>query len=192
MIKKICSLIFSLQGWTFQSSIPDELRSFVFIGAPHTSNKDFIAAMALAHRIKRNAHFVIKKQWMRFPLNWFFKPMGAIGLDREILKSSGAASNTDIMAALFKQYHELVLMISPEGTRSGNSQWKTGFYYIAQKAGVPIVCGYADYQKKLAVLGPVIYPSDFEKDMRTIMDFFRGRVGANPQNFKLDERFDHR
>lgn len=189
MIKPLCSFLFGLSGWTFKNSVPEELRSFVFIGAPHTSNYDFVPAMAVAHRMQRNARFVIKKEWLRFPLNFFFKPLGAIGLDREALKNSKTASNTDVMAALFKQGPELVLMISPEGTRSPNSKWKTGFYYIAQKAGVPIVCGYADYQKKEAGTGLIIYPSDFEQDMKAISDFYRGKTGARPEKFLLDERF---
>lgn len=191
MIKKLCALIFKSTGWTFHNKIPDELRSFVFIGAPHTSNYDFIPAMAVSYFLNRNARFVIKKEWLRFPLNFFFGPIGALGLDREALKASKNGSNTDVMAALFKDQAELVLMISPEGTRAPVKKWKTGFYYIAQKAGVPIVCGYADYAKKEAGVGLIIYPENFEKDMQVITDFYRGMSGAKPLNFALDERFDH-
>lgn len=188
MIKSLCTLVFKASGWKFENKIPDELKSFVFIGAPHTSNHDFIPAMAVAQLMRRHARFVIKDDWMKFPMNLIMKPAGAIGLNRRELKS-GTASNTDIMAKLFKDYEELVLMISPEGTRKPNPNWKTGFYYIAQKAHVPIVLGFADYRKKVAGMGLVIYPSDFEKDMRTIMDFYRDISGHNPGNFKLDARF---
>lgn len=190
MIKQICTLIFKASGWTFKNSIPEDLRSFVFIGAPHTSNHDFVPAMAVSYLLKRNARFVIKKEWLRFPLNLFFGPIGALGLDREALKGAKNGSNTDVMAALFKDQKELVLMIAPEGTRSPNRKWKTGFYYIAQKAGVPIVCGYADYAKKEAGVGLIVYPQDFDKDMQAITDFYRGMSGAKPNNFLLDERFD--
>jgi hypothetical protein len=93
------------------------------------------------------------------------------------------------MASLFKERSEFVLMISPEGTRSPNKHWKTGFYYIAQKAQVPIVLGYANYKTKEAGLGLVLYPQDFEKDMATIMDFYRTMGGKVQSNFLLDERF---
>lgn len=188
MIKSICVLIFKLSGWKFEGHLPDELRSFIFIGAPHTSNHDFIPAMTVAKLMKRNAKFVIKSEWLKFPLNLIMKPAGAIGLDRKRIKD-GSHSNTDSMAKLFKEFPELVLMISPEGTRSPNANWKTGFYYIAQKANVPIVLGYVDFDKKVAGIGPIIYPQNFEKDMAQISNFYRGVKGKNPENFKVDSRY---
>lgn len=188
MLKALCTLLLKAAGWKVNINVPDEVRSFIFIGAPHTSNYDFIPAMALAHLLKRNARFVIKSDWMKFPMNLIMGPAGAIGLDRKKLKSGGA-STTDTMAELFKQFPELVLMISPEGTRSPNPNWKTGFYYIAQKAGVPIALGYADYQKKIAGIGLLVYPTDFENDMKTIMAFYQQVKGQNPENFVLDARY---
>jgi 1-acyl-sn-glycerol-3-phosphate acyltransferase len=188
MLKALFALAFKLSGWTFKTEIPDNLRSFVFLGAPHTSNHDFIPAMAVIYFMRRNAKFVIKNDWMKFPMNLIMKPLGAIGLDRNKLKE-GAQSNTDVMANLFKQYPELVLMIAPEGTRKATSQWKTGFYYMAQKANVPIVLGYADFNRKLAGIGPVIYPTNFEEDMKKIMQFYATIHGKVPNNFILDTRY---
>ena len=175
-------------GWKFVCRIPDDLNSFIFLGAPHTSNHDFIPSMALVHVMARHSRFVIKKEWMKFPMGLIMKPMGGLGLDRDKLKAT-QGSTTDIMAKLFTEHPELVLMISPEGTRKPNSNWKTGFYYIAQKANIPIVLGYADYKKKEAGLGPVIYPTDFDKDMRAIMKFYSGVTAKEPRNFKLDKKF---
>jgi 1-acyl-sn-glycerol-3-phosphate acyltransferase len=189
MIKQVCTFFLKMSGWTFKVDLPEDLRSFVFIGAPHTSNYDFIPTMALIHRIQRNAKFVIKDDWMKFPLNLFLTPAGAIGLDRKKIKELGKASNTDLMAALFHLYPELVLMISPEGTRSPNPTWKTGFYYIAQKAGVPLVLGYADYKKKEAGVADIIYPRNFESDMNQIMKFYQTVQAKKPDSFKLDRRF---
>ncbi len=90
---------------------------------------------------------------------------------------------------LFEEIPDLVLMISPEGTRKPNENWKTGFYYIAQKAGVPIVVGYPDYKKKEAGLGLVIYPTNFDDDMKKINEFYSKCTGAKPENFLLDKRF---
>jgi len=189
MIKFIFSLIFKAIGWKFKNNVPSDLRSFVFIGAPHTSNFDIIPTLAVSHLMHRNAHFVIKKEWLKFPLGIFLKAVGAVGVDRNIAKESKTISYTDVMANLFKERSEFVLMISPEGTRSPNKHWKTGFYYIAQKAQVPIVLGYANYKTKEAGLGLVLYPQDFEKDMATIMDFYRTMEGKVQSNFLLDERF---
>ena len=138
--------------------------------------------------LNRNARFVIKSDWLKFPMNLIMGPAGAIGLDCSKLKE-GTASNTDVMADFFKQYPEIALMISPEGTRGPTTKWKTGFYYIAQKANVPIVIGYADYKNKICGVGPVLYPTGFEKDMRTIMTFYQHIEGHTPENFKLDSRY---
>ncbi|MBA2405009.1 MAG: 1-acyl-sn-glycerol-3-phosphate acyltransferase [Bdellovibrionales bacterium] len=189
MFRLFCFLIFKATGWKFVSNVPDDLRSFIFIGAPHTANYDFIMAMAVSYQMKRNARFVIKKEWLKFPLNLFFGPIGGIGIDRNVLKEDKTISNTDLMADLFKQNSELVIMIAPEGTRSANKTWKTGFYYIAQKANVPLVLGFADYKTKTAGMGMVLYPEDFDKDMMKIMQFYKNMEGKVPENFQLDQRY---
>lgn len=189
MIKFLCSQIFRLQGWTYVNHISQDLTSFVMLGAPHTSNWDFIPAMTVAHRLGKTAKFVIKKEWLKFPAGLVLKPMGAIGVDREKIKSGLVSSSTDQMAQLFKQHVPLVMMIAPEGTRSANDEWKSGFWYVAQKAQVPVVLAFADYATKTAGLARVIYPSDFEKDMREIMAFYRTITPARPHKFKLDKRF---
>lgn len=189
MIRRLFAWYFKLSGWEFVNNIPDDLRSFVFIGAPHTANYDIIPTLSVSHLMKRNARFVIKKEWTDFPLNLFFSPLGAVGLDRQQIKENKTLSTTDVMAKFFSDHEDFVLMISPEGTRSPVKQWKTGFYYIAQKAHVPIVLGFCDYKKKRAGMGMVIYPENFEHDMKKIMDFYREIKGYNPEKFLLDERY---
>jgi 1-acyl-sn-glycerol-3-phosphate acyltransferase len=189
MIKQTIALYFKLSGWNFINNVPDDVRSFVFLGAPHTSNYDIIPTLAVARLMGRNAKFIIKSDWLKFPLNIVLVPLGAIGIDRNKLKQNNRLSHTDTMAQFFKEYSELALMISPEATRGPNPNWKTGFYYIAQKAGVPIVLGFADYARKEAGLGKVIYPSDFAADMKAIMEFYSSIGGRKPENFKLDEKY---
>lgn len=189
MIKQVCTLIFRLSGWKFKNNIPDDLKSFVMIGAPHTSNFDFIPAMAISNLMKRKASFVIKKEWLKFPMGLFFKPIGAIGVDRNPAKGTNSVSYTDMISQFFKDDPNFVLMIAPEGTRSLNKNWKSGFYYIAQKANVPIVMAYADYEKKEAGLGAYFYPENFESDMKRIVSFYMGMKGRNPENFSIDEKF---
>ena len=188
MIKSLFAAYFKLTGWKFVNNVPDDLRSFVFIGAPHTSNHDILPTVAAAHLMKRNARFVIKKEWLRFPANLILSPLGALGLDRAQVKE-GKMSTTDVMARLFTEHKDFVLMIAAEGTRSPVKEWKTGFYYIAQKAQVPIVLGFADYKTKEAGLGLVIYPTNFEEDMRKIMEFFSKIHAHSPEKFLLDHRF---
>jgi 1-acyl-sn-glycerol-3-phosphate acyltransferase len=189
MLKNFITLYFKLNGWKFVDNIPEDLKSFVMLGAPHTSNFDFIPAMAISQLMKRNGKFIIKNEWLRFPMNLILAPMGAIGIDRKKIKEKKTANSTDLIAKLFKEHEELVLMISPEATRSPNPHWKSGFYYIAKKAGVPIVLGYADWAKKEAGLGLVIYPTEFEKDMKLITEFYKNVNAKHPENFKLNEKY---
>ncbi len=189
MVKFICYLIFLIKGWRYQNLLNQEVKSFVMVGAPHTSNWDFVPAMSVAYKSGNKAKFVIKNDWLKFPLNLFFKPIGAIGVDRSRIKTGEVSSTTDVMAQLFKEYKDLVLMIAPEGTRSANSEWKSGFWHIAHKAGVPIVLGFADYKRKIAGLGPVIHTEDFESDMKKIMNFYKTITAADPSKFMLDQRY---
>ena len=88
----------------------------------------------------------------------------------------------DQVAAKFDEYDELVIGISPEGTRKKTSRWRTGFYYIALKAKVPIVMAYLDYENKVCGLGPSIMPTgDIQADFMIIRDFYSGIVGKYPQ-----------
>jgi len=183
------NLVLKLTGWRFVRNIPDDLKSFVMIGAPHTSNYDFFPAMGVSYQLRPYAKFIIKIEWLKPPMGILFKAMGGIGVNRGLIKTGKVASSTDLFANLFKEHNPFVLMISPEGTRSPVDEWKSGFYYIAQKAGVPIVLGYADYKKKEYGLGMVIYPTDFDKDMKAIANFFSTVEGHTPQKFKLDKRY---
>lgn len=187
MLKLICTSVFHLSGWKYVNRIPEDIKSYVFIGAPHTSNHDILPTMVISHKLKGNVRFVIKNQWLKFPMGILFRHLGAIGVDREKIHSGATKNTTELIASLFSQIPELVLMIAPEGTRKPTRRWKSGFYHIALKAGVPIVLGYVDYQKKETGLGKVIYPTEYETDMRTIVDFYKNIHGKNPENFLLPD-----
>ena len=121
---------------------------------------------------------------MFFPMNLILKFFGVIPIDRK--KKAGGLSKknsmVDAMVQLFQEREELVIMITPEGTRKYVPRWKTGFYHVAKRANVPIVLGYLDYKKKHAGIGPVVVPGeDIDKDLDTIMDFYRGVKGKFPE-----------
>ncbi|MFZ4713307.1 MAG: 1-acyl-sn-glycerol-3-phosphate acyltransferase [Bacteriovoracaceae bacterium] len=185
MFRKICYLGALLQGWKFKPALLKDLKSYVLVGAPHTSNWDFLPAVGLMYLIG-DPKFIIKKSWLKFPMSLILKPMGAFGVERN---QSHGAHQTDVLADIFKSNDHFIMMISPEGTRSPNDQWKTGFYTVAQKAGVPIVLSYADYSTKTVGIAKIIYPKDYESDMKEIMSAYREFQGKVPQNFKLDKRF---
>jgi len=154
------------------------------IAAPHTSNWDFFYARAAFFLLGIPVKTTIKKEAMFFPMNLVLKFFGVIPIDRN--KKNGGLSRknsmVDAMVQLFEERDELVIMITPEGTRKYVPRWKTGFYHVAKRANVPIVLGYLDYKKKHAGIGPVVYPGDnIDQDLKTIMDFYRGVTGKYPE-----------
>lgn len=163
---------------------PENTPKSVMIAAPHTSNWDFFYARAAFFLLGIPVKTTIKKEAMFFPMNIILKFFGVIPVDRK--KKTGGLSRknsmVDAMVQLFEEREELVIMITPEGTRKYVPRWKTGFYHVAKKANVPIVLGYLDYKKKHAGIGPVVYPGDdIDQDLKTIMDFYRGVTGKYPE-----------
>ena len=179
-------------GWKINSTMPAEVHEKCVMNcAPHTSNWDFPLAMWVMSVLKVRFRFTIKKEWLKSIGGSFFRWMGGIGIDRKPKKEGeDRKSMTDAMADLFKENSKLCLMVTAEGTRSLCRQWKTGFYYVALTASVPIVLAYLDYEKKEAGIGKVIYPSgDIAADMKEIMLFYKDIKGKFPEKFSVDERY---
>ncbi len=190
MLQFICRLIFRLRGWKVDKNLPSEIKKCVIIAAPHTSNWDFCYAMAAFSIYKLRIRFTVKKEWMRFPFSLVMKPLGAIAIDRSPRTAgSERLSFTDAMADLFRKKSELVILITPEGTRGLNDKWKTGFFYTAKQANVPICLGFMDYNRKVAGINTVVYPTDLETTMKQIMNFYKNIHPKFPEKFSLDKTF---
>lgn len=181
----------SLSGWRVNMQYPPEVARCVMTAAPHTSNWDFWYARLAFFVMEAPVKFTIKKEWMRFPFNLIIGPLGGIGIDRKPRgKGAERPSYVDQLAGYFAQYKRIAVLVTPEGTRSPRKQWKTGFYYAALQAGVPICLGYLDYKKKEAGVGLVVYPTgDIAADMKQILDFYRKIPGKFPEKFMVDERY---
>jgi len=189
MFKQTCKYAFKLWGWRYIDSIPKDLKKYVVIAAPHTSNWDFCLAMVFLSYSRVKGKFAIKKEWLRFPFKTFFTSLGAFGIDRDKSAESKGLKITDRLANILIEADEFVMVVAPEGTRKRNDKWKTGFYYTALKANVPIVLAYVDTPNKTMGTGLIIYPENYETDMVKIMDFYRDKSGINPDQFALDKRF---
>lgn len=191
MVKYICSKIAQSWGWKHVDEVPDNIGSYVALGAPHTSNWDFVIAMTIIHYARNvKSKFLIKASWMKFPLNFFFDAIGGVGVDRKAIQKEGNINSTDALAQMFHAKDKIALWVAPEGTRSLRTEWKTGFYYIAKKANVPIVLAYADWKTKTLGLGKVIHlTDDFDADMRKIMEFYAPMQGKIVEKFKVDQRY---
>lgn len=177
-MKRISRWILKVAGWTLIDTA-DKVKKCVICVAPHTSNLDFIIGKLYYSALGREASFFMKKEWFFFPMGLLFRSMGGIPVDR-----SKKNSITDQLAERFRRAEELHLAITPEGTRKPTKDWKKGFYYIAQKAGVPIQLAYIDYAKKEVGIATNFIPTgDVEADLQQIKLFYKDVKGKIPENF---------
>ena len=174
-----------LNGWKVIGSIPPEIKKAVMVAAPHTSNLDFFYSRAAFYLLGLPVKFAIKKEYMDSILGPLLKSMGAIGIDRSKGSKGKRNSYVDQMVQYLNDHDHMFILIAPEGTRKSVEKWKSGFYYVARDAGVPIICGYLDYKKKHAGIGPIIKASDnIRSDMEKIHVFYRTITPKHPELFK--------
>jgi 1-acyl-sn-glycerol-3-phosphate acyltransferase len=163
-------------GWKVVGEIPDVPKA-VFIASPHTSNYDgmFMVATAFAMNVKLS--WMGKKSLFTPPaLASFFRAVGGISIDRS--KSNDTVQQ---IAAAFAERDAMFLAIAPAGTREKRDYWKSGFYQIALRANVPVICGCVDYARKEAgVIGMVELTGDASADMDKIRAIYEGHTGRHP------------
>lgn len=170
-------------GWTLDGHVPDGQPRCVVIAAPHTSNWDLPYTLMVAFALRLNIRWMGKQQIFRWPFGALMRWLGGIAVDRSRSTNLVAAS----AQALRDAPGSMHLVVPPEGTRSRTRHWKTGFYWIAHEAGVPIVLAYMDYPRKLSGLGPVFTPSgDIAADMVQIKAYYSQFKGKNWQQFSTD------
>lgn len=191
-LKWIFRFLFKFYGWKLDRNMPEYGEQAVLIAAPHTSNWDFPYVITCFDQLKIPVRFTIKKEWIKWPYKSTMLKFGAVGIDRSPkVAGEKRRSMVDAMTDLFKEHKNFILTVTPEGTRSKSTHWKTGFYHVAKNAGVPILLSYLDYKTKKAGVGKMIWPSDdMEADMREIMEFYNTQaVGKNPEDFSVDVRY---
>ena len=174
MKKKLYQFIFlQLMGWKIAGTIAPQVKKCVMIVIPHTSWHDFYLGLFTRGIIGLDMHWVGKKELFGFPFGAYFRWMGGAPLDR-----SGGLNKVDSIAAIFEKREVFRMAISPEGTRSKVSELKTGFYYIAHKANVPIIPVAFDYGKKEVNIGAPFYTTgDYSADIAIILQHFKGVKG---------------
>ncbi len=167
-----------LTGWKIEGSLPPEAYKAVIIAAPHTSNWDLPYTLMVAFVLRLEVYWIGKQSIFQPPFKHTMQWLGGIPVNRAQSNNLVAASAQAIKDA----DGMLQLVVPPEGTRSNARYWKTGFYYIALGAQVPIVMAFLDYSHKRSGLGPVLHPSgDIDKDMLQVKAFyaqFEGKTNA--------------
>ncbi len=175
LMRWISLFVLKIRGWRIEGRFP-EIAKYVLIAAPHTSNWDFPITISMAFALKGKIYWMGKDTLFRRPFTGIFKWLGGISVDRS--KSNNLVSQ---MVQQFSDSGNLVLTIPPAGTRSHVMKWKTGFYYIALGANVPVVLGFLDYRTKVGGIGPVFFPTgDIHADMQQISGFYSGIHGKHP------------
>ena len=166
-----------LAGWHVDGTLPD-LPKFILIGAPHTSNWDFVLFLGVIFTLRANVRFMGKAEIFRSPIGWFFRYCGGVPVDRK--KSTGLV---DQMVRVSNESEKFILVIAPEGTRHHVADWKKGFHHIAKGAGIPIAMAKVDGKRKTVhILKDVFHPTDdIEADMKAIKGNFEGVVGIKPR-----------
>lgn len=164
---KIAAVIFRLCKWSTQGSKPDHQQSVV-VAAPHTSNWDFPITLGMALKLGIKVRWLGKQSLFKWGLGPLMRWLGGIPVDRS--KSTGLVEQ---VAAYFKAGGEFSLVISPEGTRSKTKQWKTGFYYIAKYANVPINLAFIDHTNRIVGFDSTFKITDnSENDLKSIKQFY--------------------
>jgi len=191
VFEKLAERSLNALGWQVDNHWPLDLDQCVMIAAPHTSNWDALYARLALKALGVNVRITIKDSYMKLPFGPFVRAMGGIGINRNPKQPGDARpSMVEVMTELFTIHPKLVMLVTPEGTRSKQEKWKTGFYHIALNAGVPIALAYMDYAKQKTGVGKIIYPSgDMQQDMREIMQFYANISPKYPEQFSLDQRY---
>lgn len=192
MLKSVFKILFRIRGWKLYKPTPPEAFNCIMVAAPHTSNWDFVYAISALDQLGVNPRFTIKKEFNKFPFGKMIEKLGALWIDRTPKTSETVKkSMTQVMADLFRDAKApLSLLVTAEGTRGRSPLWKTGFYYAALEAKVPVCLAFMDYKTRTTGVGMCFMPSgNIEKDMAIIMDFYRDKQGKYPENFSLDERY---
>ena len=181
--KKFCNwLLYKHWGWTTEVT-EDHPDKYIICLAPHTSNWDFVMGQVYSGATGIRSNFLMKKEWFFWPLGPIFRSLGGIPVYRQ-----KHTSMTDAMAETAKAADEFHLCITPEGTRSPNPDWKKGFYFIALKAGLPVLLYGLDYERRLIRCTKTIIPNgDMEGQMREIKQYFKEFKGKYPENFTIGD-----
>lgn len=182
LMRAIARSFFSITGWKVEGQLPEDIKKCIMVAAPHTSNWDFPYSLAAFYIMKVRINYLMKKEWLKFPLGSLFRAVGAIGVER-----SKSTNMVEQLVSRLNKAHEMRILISPEGTRSKTHKWKTGFYHMALQANVPIIMTSLDYKHKVARVGPMFHPTgDFKHDMQAVLDFYRHVIPRNPHNYQLE------
>ena len=173
-------IYFKLLGWKIVGNTTmsqSEIKKSIIIAAPHTSWHDFYMGVLLRKVIGVKTNFVGKKELFTWPLGYYFRAVGGVPLNR-----SKNENKVEAIAKEFDKFEEFRITFAPEGTRKKVDKWRTGFYYIAKAANVPIIMFTLDFKNKLNTVSEPFWPTDdIEADFKFMQNFYKGVIGKVPK-----------
>lgn len=176
-MRRFYRFVFRLVGWRIEGTLPKQ-RKYIITVAPHTSNWDFLVGVGARAELDFYPRFGGKKELFVWPLGYLFRKLGGYPIERK-----KNANFVQSMVEVFEKEVDFILTITPEGTRSYSEEWKTGFYYIAKEAKIPIVPVAFDYPtKRVIVADPVSTDKtaeDVVKELKTWYSQFKGKNASN-------------
>jgi len=179
LLRVLSKIILKIIRWQVIGSLPEDQKKYVLIVAPHTSNWDFILFVLAVSVLRLKPSVLIKSTLFIGPLGWFLRYCGAIPVNR-----AQASSLVTYIASIYEERDEFVLIITPEGTRSPNPNWKRGFHHVATTAEVPILVVYVDSAIRTIGIEGLMEPTDdADADLRELKTFFDAKRGLKPQNY---------
>ena len=179
VLRVISRVMLKIIRWRVIGALPEGQRKYVLIVAPHTSNWDFILFIFAVSVLRLQPSVLIKSTLFVGPLGWFLRYCGAIPVNR-----TQANSLVDYIAGIYAEREEFVLIITPEGTRSANPNWKRGFHHVARKAEVPVLVVYVDSAIRTIGIEGLMEPSDdADADIRKLKQFYDSKSGLKPKNY---------
>ena len=178
MLRPFYILIFKILGWKTSGRMPTDIKKFVIAVAPHTSNWDFLVGVAARSILRiQKAQFLGKSQLFRPPFGWFFRMLGGHPVER-----ASSQDMVDQVVKIFNKHEKFILAMAPEGTRKKVEKLRTGFYYIAKGANIPIIPVGFDFRLKTVIVSQPLYPTDnMDSDLEKILSFYRTITGRNPE-----------
>lgn len=169
--------VLRLAGWQVKGCLPDREKLLV-IAAPHTSNWDWVIALLALWAMGLRMNYLIKDTALWWPASILIRATGGIGVNR-----AEPAGIADSLAQRIRDADRIIMVITPEGTRSRVEQWKTGFLRIAAVSSLPVVQVAWDYPSRTVHLGPEAHlTGDTATDIAAIRQYYRQFTGRNPEN----------
>jgi 1-acyl-sn-glycerol-3-phosphate acyltransferase len=177
-------IFFRLMGWKISGRFDENIKKCVISVMPHTCNYDFFIGLLVRGIANQEMNFVGKKELFVFPFGYYFKSIGGAPLDRR-----GGKNLVDSIVDIYNSREVFRLGIAPEGTRKLVTELRTGFYYIALKANVPIIPVAFDFGQKTVKIGTPLYVTgNIDDDMKKYLAFYKGVKGKYPERqYQINE-----